>query len=522
MKHLYFLFIISISYCAQAQVPFKEDTWQYAQTIDAAKLKQHVYILASDSLEGRETGKLGQYKAADYIAKNFARIGLKTTSTNNGNASYYQNFNLEKIVWKPSYLIVNKDTLILFKDFYAKGELLFTEPTSLQSLFLGYGIEEKNYSDYKNKNIEGKVVIILQGEPMNGETSVITGTTKLSEWSESWQKKAALAYNRGAKLVIFTSPLSNTNFSAGIKRMRETKNGFSMGVETELIKDKALFVTENHACKILGIDSTLLYKWKHFSLTKNIRIPSTKKPVRVCIDGSIEKIPTQNVIGLLEGTEIPNEYLVISAHYDHLGKRADGSIFYGADDDGSGTAAVLCMAESFAKAKTEGKGPRRSILFTTFTGEEMGLLGSNHYTSFPLFPLENTIADLNIDMIGRVDEAHANDSNYVYLIGSDKLSQELHALSEHTNEKHTQLTLDYKYNDPADPNQLYYRSDHYNFAKKGIPVIFYFTGLHEDYHKITDTPDKILYLKTSTISKLVFMTAWELANKEERLQVDRK
>ena len=364
MKHLYFLFIISISYCAQAQVPFKEDIWQYAQTIDAAKLKQHVYILASDSLEGRETGKLGQYKAADYIAKNFARIGLKTTSTNNGNASYYQNFNLEKITWKPSYLIVNKDTLLLFKDFYAKGELLFTEPTSLQPIFLGYGIEEKNYSDYKNKNIEGKAVIILQGEPMNGANFIITGNTTTSEWSENWQKKAALAYTRGAKLVIFANPLSNDKFSAGIKRMRETKSGFSMGVETELIKDKALFVTENHACKILGIDSTLLDTWKQFLRTKNIRISSSKKPVRIFIDGSIEKIPTQNVIGLLEGTEIPNEYLVISAHYDHLGKRADGSIFYGADDDGSGTAAVLCMAEAFAKAKTEGKGPRRSILFS--------------------------------------------------------------------------------------------------------------------------------------------------------------
>jgi len=520
LPYLFILFVFSFS--AQAQSPFKDDAWHYAQQINAEKLKQHVYVLASDSMEGRETGQLGQYKAADYIRTNFQRIGLKTTSTNDGKPSFYQNFNLEKITWLPSYLIIDKDTLKLFKQFYAKGELSFPEETSLSPVFVGYGIEDDNYSDYTHKNITGKAVLILQGEPMQDDLSLITGTKTPSAWSNGWQQKALLAYSKGAKAVFMIAPIKDDLFLNAIKRMRETRNGFSMGVETELSNDRAFFINENEASKILSIDSIALAMFKAKPLQKESFPKRSKKTIRLKVNTTIEKNLTQNVIGLLEGTDLKNEYLVISAHYDHLGKKEDGSIFYGADDDGSGTSAVLTMAEVFAQAKKEGKGPRRSILFTTFTGEEMGLLGSNHYTEHPLFPLEQTVVDLNIDMIGRIDNEHANDSNYVYLIGSDRLSQELHTISEQTNEAYTKLALDYTYNDPADPNQLYYRSDHYNFAKKGIPVIFYFTGLHEDYHKITDTPDKLLYIKTSTISQLVFMTAWNIANKEERLIVDQK
>lgn len=520
LRYLFLLLVAAFD--LQAQSPFREDAWNYAQSITAENIKQHVYVLASDSLEGRETGQLGQYKAADYIAKHFKRIGLNTSSQVEGQASFYQNFNLEKIRWAKSYLIMGQDTLFLFKDIYAKGEMLFPQETTLTPVFLGYGIEDNMYSDYTNKNIIGKAAVILQGEPMLNNTSLITGTTQTSEWSEGWQKKALLAYKKGAKAVFIVSPVTNDTFTSAIKRMRETKNGFSMGVESELLKEKALFITEQQACKLFNTDTTLLNEWKRKPLERANAFKKATTTCRLKINALVEKIPTQNVIGLLEGSDLKDEYIVVSAHYDHLGKRADGKIFYGADDDGSGTAAVLNMAEAFAQAKKEGKGPRRSLLFTAFTGEEMGLLGSNHYTMNPLFPLSKTVANLNIDMIGRVDKEHENDSNYVYLIGSNRLSQELHQLSEATNKKYTTLSLDYKYNDPADPNQLYYRSDHYNFAKHGIPVIFYFTGLHEDYHKTTDTPDKLLYRKTSTISKLVFLTAWELANKEERIVVDPK
>ncbi|WP_010521126.1 M28 family metallopeptidase [Aquimarina agarivorans] len=232
-------------------------------------------------------------------------------------------------------------------------------------------------------------------------------------------------------------------------------------------------------------------------------------------NGSIKK--SENVIAFLEGTEYPDELIVISAHYDHLGINANGGIYNGADDNGSGTTSILQIAEAFAKAKKEGAGPKRSILFLHFTGEEKGLYGSRYYTENPLFPLKNTVCDLNIDMIGRIDDEHSNAPNYIYIIGSDRLSNELHLINEAINNKYTLFNLDYKYNKKSDPNRFYYRSDHYNFAKNDIPIIFYFNGVHDDYHKITDEVDKINYDLLTKRSKLIFYTAWELANRKNRI-----
>ena len=156
----------------------------------------------------------------------------------------------------------------------------------------------------------------------------------------------------------------------------------------------------------------------------------------------------------------------------------------------------------------------------TVSGEEKGLLGSAYYTENPVFPLSNTVCDLNIDMIGRLDENHATNTNYVYLIGSDKLSSDLHAISEEANKKYTNIELDYTFNDEKDRNRFYYRSDHYNFVKKGIPAIFYFNGVHEDYHKETDEVEKINFKKMENIARLVFFTAWELANRNDRIIIN--
>ncbi len=230
--------------------------------------------------------------------------------------------------------------------------------------------------------------------------------------------------------------------------------------------------------------------------------------------------PTQNVVGFIKGSEFPNEIIVISAHYDHIGTK-DGAVYNGADDDGSGSMALLEIAEAFKEAVKNGQRPKRSILFLHVTGEELGLYGSKYYTENPIFPLENTVCDLNIDMIGRIGSEKKGNENYIYLIGSDKLSQELHNLSESVNKKYTNLELDYTYNDENDPNRFYYRSDHYNFAKHNIPIIFYFNGVHEDYHKATDTPDKIHYELLAKRAKLVFLTAWEVANQEKRITADK-
>ena len=230
-------------------------------------------------------------------------------------------------------------------------------------------------------------------------------------------------------------------------------------------------------------------------------------------------INTENVVAIIPGSEIPNEYIVISAHLDHIGTR-NGEVNNGADDDGSGTVAILEIAEAFNKAVKNGHGPKRSIIFLHVTGEEKGLLGSDYYANNPLYPLEETVANLNIDMIGRLDPKREDkDPNYIYLIGSDRLSQELHEISEDMNTKFTQIKLDYIFNRVEDPNRFYYRSDHYNFAKNNIPVIFYFNGTHEDYHRPGDTPDKINYAILEIRTKLIFHTAWELANRNERIKL---
>jgi len=232
------------------------------------------------------------------------------------------------------------------------------------------------------------------------------------------------------------------------------------------------------------------------------------------IFGVRKMVKGENVLGYIEGTDLKDELLIITAHYDHLGKH-DSLIFNGADDDGSGTVAALEIAEAFMLAKKEGKGPRRSVLIMPVSGEEKGLLGSKYYTDNPIYPLEKTVANLNIDMIGRLDDWHTS-PDYVYLIGSDRLSQDLHDISEQVNNMYVGIDLDYRFNEKDDPNRYYYRSDHYNFAKNNIPVIFYFNGVHEDYHKITDTIEKINFKKIEKITKLIFLTAWEIANREER------
>lgn len=228
---------------------------------------------------------------------------------------------------------------------------------------------------------------------------------------------------------------------------------------------------------------------------------------------------SDNIWAFIEGSEKPEEILVISAHYDHIGFKGE-TIFNGADDNGSGTVAVMELARVFQKAAQEGARPKRSVLLLHVTGEERGLYGSAYYAHNPLYPLENTIANINIDMIGRVGEFH-NNGNYIYVIGSDRLSTDLHNLNEEVNNKYIGLFLDYKYNDRKDPMMIYYRSDHYNFAKNGIPAIFFFNGLHPDYHKETDTVEKIDFKALRKRTQLIFALAWELANRPERIKVDR-
>ena len=335
-------------------------------------------------------------------------------------------------------------------------------------------------------------------------------------------------------LLIIFNIIGMVAFSQGNTKYAETINVYDLKKHLSVLASDSL---EGRETGKPGQKMAADYIMNHF---KNIGIPPYKRKkyyqkfkvksgrhLCKCEDcdmsfikkllGQKQKIKGENVLGYIEGSDLKEELIVITAHYDHLGKH-DSLIFNGADDDASGTVAAMEIAEAFMLAKKDGYGPRRSILIMAVSGEEKGLLGSKYYTDHPVFPLENTVANLNIDMIGRIGDFKEH-PNYVYLIGSDMLSTELHDISEEVNEKYTQLELDYTFNKEDDPNRYYYRSDHYNFAKNNIPVIFYFNGIHEDYHKPTDTIEKINFEKIKKISKLIFLTAWELANREERIKL---
>jgi Zn-dependent M28 family amino/carboxypeptidase len=256
--------------------------------------------------------------------------------------------------------------------------------------------------------------------------------------------------------------------------------------------------------------------YEHLELKSPLNNPDYQQHIPKSHFRGKSRADSQNVLAYIEGSEFPDQVIVISAHYDHLGMQKE-EVYNGADDNASGTSAVMEIAESFQIAKNKGHGPKRSILFLHLTGEEIGLIGSKYYVEHPVFSLDSTVVDLNIDMVGRVDKKHAEQKEYIYLIGSDRLSSDLHKLSEETNRTYTKLELDYTYNEDNDPYEYFSRSDHYNFAMKNIPVIFYFNGTHEDYHRTTDTADKIDFDLLALRAKLVFYTAWEIANRDEKL-----
>ncbi|HTF02402.1 MAG TPA: M28 family peptidase, partial [Bacteroidia bacterium] len=396
-------------------------------------------------------------------------------------------------------------------------------------LFVGYGIDDEKYSDYKNPDpsvYKDKVLIMLDGEPSNGVYR-ISGTDKPSVWTTQRRAKlnAAKKYNARAILIV---PL---DFAKSRDFAKHHIEGYSLLLDEPGISADAptpvIYVKDSLVNTIFALGNAPQKNYTNYIAEWRQAINSTglSQSVLVKTHGNIlitrkeEKLITENVLGYVEGTDLKDQLIVVTAHYDHLGKH-DGVVYNGADDDGSGTVAVMEMAEAFMKAKQDGHGPRRSMLFMTVSGEEKGLLGSAWYANHPVYPLEKTMCDLNIDMIGRVDDEHKNDSNFVYVIGSDKLSKDLKKITEAANKKYCHLKLDYRYDDPKDPNMFYYRSDHYNFAKNGIPVAFFFNGVHADYHKETDEVSKINFSLMQKRTRLVFHTAWELANRDKPIKLN--
>jgi Zn-dependent M28 family amino/carboxypeptidase len=507
---------------AQPSRPTEATAREYAATITAEELSKHLRIIAADSMQGRDTGSEGQKMAADYIASQFFDASVKPViKFPDGAEGYYQEFELVRRMPAVASLETGTQRRESPRDFLAQGIHQTVPATTLEVVFAGYGIESERYSDYAGLDVQGKAVLIFAGEPVGKRGKrLVTGTTSASEWSTTTLKKAELARQKGARAVFILYPdQSPEQFSQSLKTAWQGPS-LKLKYKAAAQQNAPVFtVSRELAAEIIGIsEKTLLRQQRKIARRKKpVRLPNATVTWSAQVDE--ETVSSENVIGMVPGTDKKDEIIVVSAHYDHVGVQ-NGQVYNGADDDGSGTVAVLEIAQAFARARSDGFGPRRSIVFMTVSGEEKGLLGSEFYTAHPLFPLQNTVANLNIDMIGRLDEAHQGNPNYVYLIGSDKLSSELHAISEEANRQFTNLQLDYKYNDPADPNRFYYRSDHYNFAKHKIPVIFYFNGVHADYHQPTDDVEKIDFNKIEKIARLVFFTAWDVANREQRLKVD--
>lgn len=503
-RFLFFLGALGWAFLVQAQ-PQDPVATKYGNTITAEDLKEYLSILASDAMEGRETGTRGQKMAAAFISAHFEEIGLSGPV----NGTYYQHFNLYRSVPGDTYLMAGKEKLANFDKVIYYGHAETDGEESLPLVYLGLGSEE----DFNTIDVKDKAVLI-----------------RINDGRLYNLDEAKRARDHGAKLTLIWNTDSEDDFNELASQAKARAKGGRLSTQkeprrTSMNASSGMFVVSPQAAAtLLGEPVDKLMKLAEDGKPKSLKkIKETKVLFKVTTD--VKTVETENVLGYLEGTDKKDELVVVTAHYDHIGKRSRGEgdlINNGADDDGSGSVSVMELAQAFAQAKAEGHGPRRSMLFMTVAGEEKGLLGSDFYTKNPVFPLENTVVDLNIDMVGRRDAEHKDSPPYVYVIGSDKLSTELHKISEQINNTYTKLVFDYTYNDEDHPTRLYYRSDHWNFAKNNIPIIFYFDGIHEDYHKPSDEVDKIEFDQLTKRAQCVFYTAWEIANRDARIVPDVK
>lgn len=512
---LCFLIFLSISF-AQTDAAAK-----YAALITSNNLNKQLSIIASAEMEGRETGTEGQRKAAAYIESQFKSIGLKSVKSLKGYQQYYPLFQDSLMI---AELKIDDKVAEYGKDFIVS--LTNNENRKFSSnkiIFAGYGIDDEKYSDYIDLDVKGKIVVFFLGEPKADGKYIISGTARSSAWTfPGIPKKVATAATKGAAGVLFINP------NQDIFNQRAVDNGKKTGVYFPKSTDEIKTVNSAQLSHVLAKDiignnfDTLVKISKSGGIIDKQWAMEKKTNVYLNFEKYRTTLNASNVVGIIEGTDKKNEYVFLTGHYDHLGMR-NGQIYYGADDDGSGTCAVIQMAASFAKAAKEGHRPRRTIVFMTVSGEEKGLWGSEYYSDHPFFPLDKISVDLNTDMVGRVDtERKTGDTlNYVYVIGHDKLSSDLPVINEGVNNKYTNLVLDYKFDDPNDQNRIYFRSDHYNFARKGVPILFFYDGmLKSDYHKPTDTIEKINWNLYEKRVRMIFHTAWKMANRNEMLKRD--
>jgi hypothetical protein len=516
-----------------------------AERITAERMKEILYYIASDEMQGRDTPSPGLDKTAEFIADNLKKLKLKPMGDK---GSYLQHIALSKTEVDREHTTaqLGSHTFRLGEDFLPTGRMSGEVEGGVVYAGDGWVIKSKNVDAYAGLDVRDKVVVV-SGDGI----APPTGTTleELKGRPGGWETPVSYAEKHGAKALVLIprnferrwryGAYSIARPSFAVTRLQDLSDedeqddeeaqqskGVVSIVPSRAMLD-ALFAGEQKDGAAVLQATTTGQPLKGFAL-------SADKRLRLSVKLAVTEASTQNVVAVLEGkdSKLKHEYVALGAHYDHVGANGGGcrpvggdSICNGADDDGSGTTALLTMAEAFAK----GPRPKRSILFVWHAGEEKGLWGSEYFTTFPTVPLKQVVAQLNIDMIGRSKKAgDTNPANKmltgpdeIYVIGSRMMSDELAAKSVAVNSAYMNVSYNYHYDEPNDPERLFYRSDHFNYARKGIPIIFFFDGVHEDYHRPTDSPDKIDYQKMQTITRTVFILASEVANARTRPVVDR-
>ena len=504
-------------------------------TISANQMKDYLTFIASDEMEGRDTPSRGLDTTAKFLALNLTRWGFKPAGDN---GTFFQNIELRRNRTDSgkTKVEVNDKALNFGTDYLPVAG---TGNVSGQLVFAGNGwfLKSKEFDAYKGVDAAGKIAVVFvtpNAMPRGATRTDLTGKA-----GEDYMSPIEYARSKGVVGLIYVADaqyLTNRqrlmtrgstvvakfqNPSAATAPAAPTIPSIAISSDTA----KALFAGEKDAEAV-------------FADSSGAKLPAPflmneQKKVTMNLASSSETVGTQNVVAVWEGSDpvLKSEYVALGAHYDHVGSgcgpaNIEDTICNGADDDGSGTTAMLAMAEALAKAPTR---PKRSMLFVWHCGEEKGLWGSRYFTEYPTVPLNAIVAQLNMDMLGRSKaEGDTNTRNKdlsgpnaIYVIGSTMMSTELGELVNSVNKSYLNLTYDTRYDDPKDPNRFFYRSDHWNYAKKGIPIIFFFDGVHEDYHRKSDTADKIDYQKMEKVTRTVYMTAWEIANRAARLKVDK-
>ena len=506
-------------------------TQRGVDTISASQIRDYLSFIASDEMEGRDTPSRGLDTTAKFIAMNLARWGFKPAGDN---GTFLQQIELSRnrIEGGQAKVELNGRTLNSGTDYLPVGG---SGTVSGQLVFAGNGwlLKSKEMDAYKGIDAAGKIAVVF-GAPNTQPRGV--ARTDYGKPGEDYLNVSDYARKVGIVGLIYLPDFQYlANWERNRQRIMErgttVVTKFQTATNTPL---PSIVVSPEIANAILAGEknnATAIFNASYGPSLPPSFLLNTSKTMSLSLSSRAETVPTQNVVGIWEGSDpvLKSEYVAVGAHYDHVGICAPAAIdkiCNGADDDGSGTTALLGMAEALAKAPTR---PKRSVLFVWHCGEEKGLWGSRYFTEYPTVPLDHVVTQLNIDMIGRSKkEGDTNTRNRdltgpndVYLIGSTMMSTELGELVLSVNKSYLNIGFDTRYDDPADPNRFFFRSDHYNYAKKGIPIIFFFDGVHEDYHQPGDSPDKIDYQKMEKITRTVYMTLWEVANRATRVKVDK-